>query len=58
MTENDVKCPKVTGIEPKGRHFTGNHLQVAVEDRKQVYSVDFASYKAVVRRRMQSHDRK
>jgi len=42
----------------KWRHLTASHLEVAVEGRKLAYTVHFASYKAVDRRRRQSHDRK
>ena len=42
----------------KWHHFTGSHLEVAVEARKLAYTVRFTFYKAVARRRNQSRDRK
>jgi len=39
-------------------HLTGSHLEVTVEGRKLAYTVHFTSYKAVARRRRQSHNRK
>jgi len=50
-----TRWPEVTR---KWRHLTGSHLDVAVESRKVAYTVHFTSYKAVVRRRRQSRDRK
>jgi len=55
MTSRDLRWPEVTR---KWRRLTGSHLDVAVESRKVAYTVHFASYKAVVRRRRQSRDRK
>jgi len=38
-------------VTRKGGYLTGSHLEVAVEDRKLVYTVHFTSYKAVARRK-------
>jgi len=54
MTSPDLRWPEVTR---KWRHLTGSHLEVAVEGRKQAYTVHFTSYKVVARRR-QSRDSK
>jgi len=43
---------------PESGHLTGNHLEVAVENQKQAYTVHFTSYKPVARRRRQSRDKK
>jgi len=53
MTSRDLSWPEVTR---KGCHFTGCHLEVAVEGRKLAYSVRFTPYKAVARRSRQSRD--
>jgi len=55
MTSRELRWPEVTC---KWRHLVGSHLEVAVEGWKVVYTVDFASYKAVALRRRQSRDRK
>jgi len=55
MMSRDLRWPEVTR---KWRHLTQSDLEVAVESRKLVYAVDFTSYKAVARRRRQSHERK
>jgi len=55
MTSRDLRWPEVSR---KCRHLTGSHLEVAVEGRKLAYTLHFISYKAVVRRRRQSRDRK
>jgi len=54
MTSRVLTWPEVTR---KWRHFTGSHLEMAVECRKLPYTVHFTCYKAVARRR-QSRDRK
>jgi len=55
ITSRDLRWPEVTR---KWRHLTRSHLEVAVEGRKLAYTVHFTSYKAVARRRRQSHNRK
>jgi len=55
MALRDLRWPEVTR---KWCHLPGSHLEVAVESRKVAYTVHFTSYKAVVRRRRQSPDRK
>jgi len=52
---HDLIRPKVT---LKWRHFTGSHLEVAVEGQKLESLVRMTSYNAVGRRRRQSRDRK
>jgi len=42
----------------KWRNFTGNHLELAIEGRQMASLRRLTSYKAVARRRLQSHDRK
>jgi len=55
MTSSDLRWPEVTW---KWRYLTGSHLEVAMEGQKHPYTVHFTFYKAVARRRRQSHDRK
>ena len=54
----DRKSRHMTSGDRKRRHLTGSHLEVAVEGRNLLYTVHFASYKAVARSRRQSRDRK
>ena len=58
MTGNGIRDLRRSEVTRKCRHFTGSHLEVAVEDRNLTYTVHFTSYKAVARSRRQSRDRK
>ena len=58
MTGNDVTWPQVTGSDSEVTSFDRKSLEVAVDGWKLPYTVRFISYKAVARRRRQSHDRK
>jgi len=55
MMSRDLRCPEVTR---KWRHLFESHLKGDVESRKLTYTVDFTSYKAVARKRRQSHGKK
>jgi len=55
MKSRDLRLPEVTRNR---RHYTGSHLELAVESRKLAYTVHFTSYKAVACRTRQSGDRK
>ena len=48
----------MTGSDPEVTSFDWKSLEVAVEELKLVFLVPFTPYKAVVRRRRQSQDRK
>jgi len=52
------KWRHTTLVDRKWRHLTGSHLEVAVEGRKLFYTGYFTSYKAVARKRRQSHGKK
>jgi len=54
----DRKSRDVTSGDRKWRHFTGSHLEVAVEGRKLAYTVYFTSSEAEACSRRQSRDRK
>jgi len=54
----DRKWRHLTSGNRKWRHLTGSHLEVAVEDWQPAYTVHFTSYRAVARKRRQSHQRK
>ena len=56
MTGNDVTRPKGPEVTRKRRHFSGKHLELAVEGLILAYTVHFTSYKAVARGRRQSRD--
>jgi len=58
VTGNDVTWPHLTGSDPEVTSFDRKSREVAVVGRKLAYTVNFASYKAVARRRRQSRDGK
>ena len=55
MTSHNLTWMELTR---KWRHFTGSHLEVAVEGRKLGFCVRLSSYRAVTCRRWKSCDRK
>ena len=58
QTQEHTYTDLVEEVTRKCRHFTGSHLEEAVEGLKLAYTEHFTSYKAVARSRRQSRDRK
>jgi len=58
MTENEVMWPQVTESDPEVTSFDRKSPGSGSRKPKLTYLVHFTSYKAVARRRRQSHNRK